>query len=162
MDTLNLLKDVDLKKSAVETSAVQELRTDDYLLLGDIVQEDFENLALDIKIKLFRWLKPKMKNGREILGQIKLCNELDKAIHGYDALIFVRWSWPTLTEKAQRIILFHELCHLDISEKGDLITVDHDIQDFYAVFRKFGDYSGEINHAGMKITEYQLELELPK
>lgn len=49
-------------------------------------------------------------------------------------------NFDCLEKEQKEAILFHELCHTWMSEKGSYKLVQHDIQEFLAVVDKFGGY----------------------
>jgi Putative phage metallopeptidase len=149
------------KEQALNDAKLKEATVTDYMDLSDLVEVEFPDLArINIQIKMFIWKKVKSSKGREILGQISVCPLVQKALHGVDAIIFLSPSYPSYPQKKKEALLYHELSHLYVDEDGKLLTVDHDLMEFYSVYKKYGDWKNEFATAQHAMTLYQLELSL--
>ena len=66
-------------------------------------------------------------------------------ITGYDAVVEVHeWAWNELTAEQQEAIVSHELCHGEMTEKGTLRIVRHDLEEFAWVVRQYGAWAADI------------------
>lgn len=102
--------------------------------------------------------KAMLKMGRRVLGQIKLYPERERLVHPYRALIILDWEFWRENPKAHEPVLFHELCHLEETEDGNLKLCPHDVEEFYAVIKNYGDWRNEINAAKECMLAYQMNL----
>jgi Putative phage metallopeptidase len=149
------------KEQALNNAKLKEATVTDYMDLSDLVKVEFPDLArIDIQIKMFIHKKAKYSKGCEILGQIRLSPVIHKALHGVDAVIFLNPAYPSYPQRTKEALLYHELSHLHVDEDGTLSTVDHDLMEFYSVYKKYGDWKQEFAVAQNAMTLYQLELSL--
>jgi predicted metallopeptidase len=72
------------------------------------------------------------KRYKDLFGDAVYVLEVDQA------------NFDCLTVDQKRCVLFHELCHTWLSEKGSYKLVQHDIMEFMAVIDEFGDGSGAL------------------
>jgi Putative phage metallopeptidase len=106
--------------------------------------------------------KDKAKAGRRVLGTTKLFSDKDYLLHDYDYMVTIcRTFWFAYPEK-RKALLYHELCHLFFDEEINKLTlVGHDIEEFNAVIKRFGDWNREIEPLKNAYDVYQqLRLEL--
>lgn len=82
--------------------------------------------------------------GRRTLATIKRLSPKENLLSGVDVLITIDFYFWTENPEKQEALLFHELCHLMISEEGDLTTVGHDLEEFYAVIKRYGDWNHDV------------------
>src|SRR5688572_23103082 len=55
------------------------------------------------------------KDGRIVLGKMKKVGELDRELHGFDAILILNAEhWKLLNEAQRKALIDHELCHLDV------------------------------------------------
>lgn len=127
-----------------------ECPEDVYLVLQKVLEiEEVQSLA-GIKFRCLFFTKPKFKNGEKVWAETRVLSTRDVFIVGAKVLIQINKQVWDLYPEQREALLFHELCHLWLSEDGKLKTVGHDIEEFYAVIRRFGDWKGqveEIKHA---------------
>jgi Putative phage metallopeptidase len=103
--------------------------------------------------------KDRYRKGREVLGEIKLFSDRDRLIHRYDYLITVSHSFWMAFQAKREALIYHELCHLFYDEEtAGLKLVAHDMEEFYAVYKRFGDWQGELEKARGADVGYQLSL----
>lgn len=115
-------------------------------LFRELVKEYSEVSRLGGKrIKFLLNTKPRRTKGRQILGSCRLFAERDLHYHDWDAeIILDKEFWEEQPDK-RKALLFHELCHIGVDdETGELISVAHDLEEFYAVWKHFGDWKGEL------------------
>ena len=127
-------------------------------LIREVINECPEIEELNrINIKYLFSTKPRKSRGMVILGSAKVCPEKDAFLHDYKGIvIFDKETWECQPEYRKPLIL-HELSHFAVDpETGNLVSVDHDITEFYAVYKRYGDWQGQIKLIEMK----QLELNL--
>lgn len=80
--------------------------------------------------------------------------DLQKSLHGYDAVVWVREAiWKILEPKQREALIAHELSHGMVNEKGVLVVQRHDLEDFAWVARNFGAW-----HDGVELYGKQLSL----
>ena len=87
--------------------------------------------------------KASASNERIILGQVKAESELQKVLHGLDAVVIIGYdTWIKLEPDSKFALVFHELEHLIVDEKsGGLKTIDHTVENFASIIREFGPQS---------------------
>jgi len=88
---------------------------------------------------VFKQKAPK-KDGEVVLGTAKTESELQKVLHGYDAIIQISYdTWEDASDDQKFRLVYHELEHLAVdSEKGKVFTIDHTVREFSSVIRIFG------------------------
>jgi Putative phage metallopeptidase len=103
--------------------------------------------------------KDKTKNGRRVLGTTKVFSDKDYLLHGYDYMITINYTfWFAYLEK-RKALMYHELSHLFFDEEANKLTiVGHDIEEFYAVIKRFGDWNREVEPLNHAYTAHQLSL----
>lgn len=103
--------------------------------------------------------KIKISKGRRVLATISLRKEKDILVHPYDALIYLDHTyWVAFPDKREPL-LYHELCHLYYDEETAKVNlVGHDVEDFYAVIRRYGDWQKDLEK--FNIAAQQLALNL--
>jgi Putative phage metallopeptidase len=128
-------------------------------MFRELTKAYYEVTPLDrYRIKFLFCHKERKAKGRQTLGTAKPFPAKAKLIHDWDAVItfdYLRWQAASPTQR--KALMFHELCHLEVNEeKAVLTSVDHDVTEFYAVWKRFGDWQGELKYANT----CQLELNL--
>lgn len=151
--------------TATQLETVQE-QTDAYLHCDEDVHEVLQTLLKcpefypfrNQEYKLIFNTKPRKKAGRTTLASIQLFTDKDKMLHNYDAMIIIdHCYWIGHPEKREPL-LYHELCHLSYDEEKDKISmVGHDVEDFFAVYKKYGDWQKDIEK--IKITQLEMQFE---
>lgn len=130
-------------------------------LFRELVRDYAEVSALGgRRIKFLLNTKPRQTKGRRILGSCRLFAERDRHYHDWDVeIILDKEFWETQPDK-HKPLLFHELCHVAVDdETGELIQVGHDLEEFHAVWKYFGDWKGELAAANIKQLELDLAIE---
>jgi hypothetical protein len=128
-------------------------------MFRELTKKYYEVTPLDrYRIKFLFCHKRKSK-GRQILGTCRPYPAKDKLIHDWDAVITFDYLWWEGNPEHRKALMFHELCHLEVhEEKAVLCSVDHDVTEFYAVWKRFGDWQGELNRANTAQLELNLNL----
>lgn len=103
---------------------------------------EFQHL-LGCPIKFLLRLKPQKSKGRIILGKAKACSETEELLHHYRFVITIDEGYWMSSPEKREALLFHELMHCGFTAKGKPTTWAHDIEEFFAVFKRFGDWKGE-------------------
>ena len=107
-------------------------------LLHEVMQEFFPEFR-NVRVKGLFDMKKRMSGGKVVLGRIQKCNDLLRHLtaeearteEGYDVLLYLDSKcWISIGREDRVRILRHELRHLDHNDKGDLVVVPHDIEDF--------------------------------
>jgi len=104
-----------------------------------IKKDHFPNLA-NVEIKVLLDTKKKMSGGKIRMAEIKptdemirfLTKEQTKNLNGYDYIMIVDEKLFANFEKQDtKRVLFHELKHCFIDDKGKCKTIPHDFEGFY-------------------------------
>lgn len=106
--------------------------------------------------KLIFCKKIKKAKGKRVLGQIKILGDIDRLISGIDFVIVLDYYFWHENPEKQEALIFHELCHLFVDEAGILSAVPHDIEEFYAVTAKYGDWLGDVRPLTEAVRQYDL------
>jgi hypothetical protein len=106
--------------------------------------------------KLVFCTKIKTSKGKRRLAQIKLLDDVQRLISGIDFVIILDYFFWRQNPEKQEALLFHELCHLTSDETGELTTVPHDVEEFYAVIAKYGDWNKEIKEFTESARQFEL------
>jgi hypothetical protein len=94
---------------------------------------------------IVRGSRPKEQGGCVVLARFSKTPPLWHGLTGYDAIIRVEdWAWSRLGPAEQEALVAHELCHGEMSEKGSLRVVKHDLEEFGFVVRKYGAWQQSI------------------
>lgn len=98
--------------------------------------------------------KPEGKGGLHVLAKAVKAPGLWADVGEYDAVVWANQKvWVQLTEQQRSALIAHELCHLGETSKGKLDMLDHDIEEFAWVARKYGQW-----HQGLEAFAEQLGL----
>lgn len=113
-----------------------------------------------IQIKILLNGKIKFKKGRKVLGEAKVFQPKEALYHRYNAQIILdEWYCKTNPDKVEPL-LFHELCYFYWDEElNKIATVGHDFEEFYLVFKKYGDWNAELSKAQQLTVQRQLTIE---
>lgn len=118
-------------------------RRDD--MYGDIaaviIQEKRKDiLAAGIAIGFVGSNKKKTKaRDHLVCGECKKMNELQKLYCPYDFLIVIyEENCAGFTDDQMKILIWHELNHIGIDEKGNAYTKAHDVEDFDDIISECG------------------------
>lgn len=125
--------------------------SEEYADLAAEVIEEHQDLHwlldADIDIGYLKSNQAKKAKGREVHGECILVKDLYQPFCPYDFLIVLYdQNIAGFTDEQIRILLYHELLHIDVSEKdGEPVysVAPHDVEDFRAVIEQYGiDWSG--------------------
>jgi hypothetical protein len=113
-------------------------------------RSDLQNINIGY---VFKRKAPKT-DGNIILGQIKAENDLQKVLHGYDAVVIIGFdTWQTLDNDGKFRLVHHELEHLVRDEEsGKIGTIKHNVEEFNSTIKIFGP--NQISHVAF-IEGYQ-------
>lgn len=100
--------------------------------------------------------KIKKTKGRRTLAQIKLLGDVERLISSIDFVIVIDYFFWRENPEKQEALLFHELCHLIADETGKLSTVPHDVEEFYAVVAKYGDWMKEVRQFTEAVRQFDI------
>jgi hypothetical protein len=98
------------------------------------------------------------KDGRVKLGAMKKASELDRQLHGHDAILLLNQEhWRVLSEAQRRALVDHELCHLAPSLNSNTLEQNydahglplyrirkHDIEEFRGVVDRHGLWKNDL------------------
>jgi hypothetical protein len=115
-----------------------------YDVLNMAIATDNHRSLAQYNFRLVFCQKLRKAKGRRTLASIKVLSDVDSLLNGNDILITIDYSWWTEHPEKQEALLFHELCHLQISEEGKLQTVGHDFEEFYATLKRYGDWANDV------------------
>jgi hypothetical protein len=125
-------------------------------IVNKVIKDNGLDFLKSYRIKYLFCVKPRFKAGKSVLGSCKLFPDKDRLFHTWDAVVtFDKEFWDMYSEKREPLI-FHELCHLEQDDDGILSIVSHDIEEFQAVWKKYGDWQDDLARAGQQ----QLVLDL--
>jgi hypothetical protein len=129
-----------------------------YQLMDRLISARRDFLA-EAKIGLVwrRGWRPKA-GGWVTLGRCAKVNDLGRVLHGYDFVIVLNfdvWDHADFSAKQKEALLYHELCHADVTrdKHGEIKRKDgrpcwrvarHDVEEFLAVVSKYGAWQQEI------------------
>jgi len=84
--------------------------------------------------------KASSKNGNAVLGKATTQADLQKCLHGYDAIVIIGHdTWLELSEDQKFRLVYHELEHFLVDfEKDKISVIDHVVQEFPSVIKVFG------------------------
>jgi hypothetical protein len=76
-----------------------------------------------------------------------------KSITGYDAIVWVRQAvWNRLSPHQREALLAHQLSHGTTNDKGELVVVRHDLEDFAWVARNYGGWTDDVELYGRQLS----------
>ncbi len=114
-----------------------------------------------IPIKILMAKKSKTSKGRKVLGSAKLFRERDRLLHPYRFLIVLdAWFWLERPEKREAL-LFHELCHCSVDERGDCSIAHHDLEEFFEVVKHYGMWKQDIEHFSEQLSLFSSQPNAP-
>lgn len=121
------------------------MRSEEYARLAKEVIAGNENLSWipkNVRIDFLESTEEKTSNGKTVFGECRLVKEVYKVYVPYDFLIIIYTpNVAHFTEEQKKILLYHELLHVDFKDKDgeiDFCVKPHDIEDFRAVIDKYG------------------------
>lgn len=128
-------------KDAETAEDIQELAEK---IINKISELSFIN-EFDIKVGYVRSYERKTKDGQVIYGDCRKVNKVYGAYLPYDFVITLyEPNIGHLTDNQIKILIWHELRHIDIGERGFTLR-PHDIEDFYSIIDKHGTRWSEFN-----------------
>lgn len=119
--------------------------------LGEKVISKFEKFDFitenNIRIVYLESNKDKKSKGGLILGECEKIPEKYSWAIDYDfAIIFYIPNIQDLTDEQKEILMEHELMHIGQDDKGNLVIVPHDIEDFSEIIGKYGLFWDEVQN----------------
>lgn len=114
-----------------------------YKALADKVIEDREDLHwlrnADVTIGYIESDRAKVSKGRAVMGECIKVKDLYRAYIPHDFLIVIYiQNVLGLSEQQLEILMYHELLHVSVNEKGVKSVAPHDIEDFENILDKYG------------------------
>lgn len=89
--------------------------------------------------------KPKPDPTFDFMAKFRKVPPLYHGLTGFDAVVEVQaWAWRDLDANQQEALVAHELCHGEMTEKGTLRVVKHDLEEFRFVVRQWGAWKSDI------------------
>ena len=93
----------------------------------------------NVKIAFLESDKKKKSKGRVVFGECEKVQDKNKWGIPYDFTITLfKPNIAKFSIKQLEIVLFHELLHVGISDKGKLSIIPHDLEDFKLIIDKYG------------------------
>lgn len=91
----------------------------------------------------------------DVIGRFRKTPPVYHGLTGYDAVVEVAgWWWDSATLEQRSALVAHELCHGDMSEKGTLRLVKHDLEEFVFVVRQWGAWRSEVKLFGEQLEAF--------
>jgi predicted metallopeptidase len=102
--------------------------------------------------------------GRTILGQVRKVSEIDNAImcsevglEDIDIVMILNGDkWKDLSTMQREALIAHELCHVEIADKGYGL-VPHDVEEFARVVKRYGLWKNDLQQMGDAARAYEQE-----
>ena len=97
-------------------------------------------LAAGVSVGVVRSSKKKVVSRDKIVfGECKKIDEIYKIYCPYDFLIIIyEENCAEFSEEQMRILLYHELLHIGIDDKGKPYKKAHDVEEFDEIIREHG------------------------
>ena len=81
----------------------------------------------------------KRKGDRDVHAECIKVPELYRVLLPYDFLIVVYLpNMGYMSEKQRKILMYHELLHIDVTSRGDPKVRPHDVEDFHRILEQYG------------------------
>ncbi|AGY57119.1 putative metallopeptidase [Gloeobacter kilaueensis] len=122
-------------------------------LADKLIFSCFELVHLrNVPIRILMRRPERSSKGRLTMGSAHKASPRDQALHGC-TFVIVLWEkfWKGEPRKHEAL-LFHELCHCWVDEEGKAKLVGHDIEEHYAVIRRYGDWQGEVEDVARQLS----------
>lgn len=147
-----LLKIYNEKRTEEKTELIKKLRpllniidyepADDLRELAEKIINRFPEFyflkEFDIKVDYVRSFEAKKSKGRPVCGECRKVTGPYKAYLPYDFVVtFYEPNIDWFTENQRKILMLHELKHIEITERG-LTVKPHDTEDWDSILREFG------------------------
>ena len=121
-------------------------QSEEYALMAQSVIEEHEDLqwipAAGVTVGYLESDREKKKKNREVLGECIRVKDLYKCFIPYDFLIVIYApNVIGMTEDQLKILLYHELLHVGMSEDGSEVKYmvnPHDVEDFRTIIDRYG------------------------
>lgn len=100
--------------------------------------------------------QPEGKGGIHLLARAVKAPALWAQLGEYDVVVWANeMAWRRLSSAGRHALLAHELCHIGLTDKGTVTLLDHDIEEFAWVARRYGQW-----HSGLEYFAEQMGLGL--
>lgn len=122
---------------------IRDAETDDEMKsLGEQIIVKVPGMAyineFDIKVGYVKSYERKSKDGRSILGECRKVSKIYGAYLPFDFIItFYEPNMAMLSEDQVKILMWHELKHIGIGDRGFIIN-PHDVEDFFDITDEHG------------------------
>ena len=118
-----------------------------------------EHRSLDQYTYRCLFFAPEKGKGKKQPVAIKILSDLEKLYAHADIQLIIDYKYWMEHPEEQEILLFRELCRLILDEDGDLTTAEPDIVEFYAVYKRYGDWQNNLKPISQQLN--LLEENLP-
>lgn len=96
-------------------------------------------LDAGISVGFISSMKEKKNKTKIVLGECKKVTDLEKLYCPHDFLILIyEKNCEGLTDEQMKILIWHELNHIGIDEKGKFFVKPHDIEEFEDIINAHG------------------------
>lgn len=99
----------------------------------------------------FHWIASRklLTLGKESLGKrgakIKRASDYEMILSDVEIIMTISDEvWQKLSEQGKMALITHELCHLVENEKGEIETIDHEVEEFSFVISRYGSWNVSI------------------
>lgn len=93
------------------------------------------------------------------LGGVQITKGLLRDVSELDLYVWVAWDHAQaheMTPGLARRILYHNLMHLGLNDKGKLVMREHDFEGFFAEVKRFGPWHGDLSRAKQMFDQTEL------
>jgi len=122
---------------------------EDYVMSEEYAEEGFEVmrqrlpelLNAQVSIGFLKSFKKKRKGPKVVFGECKKVPDIWKVYCPHDFVIIVyelNCVEAEFTDEQYKILLWHELKHVGIDEKGNFYVEPHDFEDFNEIYKEHG------------------------
>jgi hypothetical protein len=136
----------------------RDAASEDRAILDQVIHEvPDHNYLKNYNLKMTFREKKKKKGGRIIYASIRRFSDHDYFLHGYHAEILISHPFWVGHPEKRKPLIDHELCHLWQGEEG-LEVRGHDIEEFYEVIERHGDWNMEVERLKGKQLDFLVSL----
>ncbi len=121
-----------------------------YPIVNKVIKDNGLDFLKSYAIKYLFCTKPRFKAGKSVLGSCKLFPDKDRLFDSWSAVVTLDQEFWHMYPEKREPLLFHELCHLEQGDDGMLSIASHDIEEFQQVWKKYGDWQGNLARAGQQ------------
>lgn len=118
---------------------IKFMKSEEVKEIGQILIDKFRPDLKGFKIEYIFKQKAGKSGSMTTLGQAKKENDLQKVLHSLTGVVIIGFdTWKELEDDAKWRLVFHELAHFELDEKGDLSIANHPVEEFPEIVKIFG------------------------